>query len=102
MNLSRASALAVTKRPFASTACTWITRLARSTPTRTISPRVTSLMGLPLFRFRLKVETQSWRFATVDERWEVPSYSIEGDVQHLASPAVARPSCQTLAAGEPQ
>jgi hypothetical protein len=35
-------------------------------------------MGLPLFSFRLMIETQSWRFGTVPGRWEVPSYSIEG------------------------
>ena len=47
MNLSRANALHVTTWPCASIAYTWITRLARSTPTRTIIPRVTSLMDFP-------------------------------------------------------
>ena len=38
---------AVTRRPVASTACTWMTFLARSTPTRAIAARVISPMGFP-------------------------------------------------------
>src|SRR5678815_1698984 len=52
MNLSLASARPVTSWPAASTACTWITRLARSTPTRTTtlphSPRVICSTDFPL------------------------------------------------------
>ena len=51
--------------------------MAKSTPTRAIKARVISLMGLPLFRFRLKTQTQSWCLDTVTEKWEVPSYSVE-------------------------
>ena len=48
MNLARATGLAVSTRFAASTPCTWITRLARSTPTRTAPSRITLSMGLPL------------------------------------------------------
>ena len=43
----RAIGLAITTRPARSTACTWNTRLDRSTPTRAASPRVTSAMTSP-------------------------------------------------------
>jgi hypothetical protein len=77
MNCSRLNERDTTRRPTASTACTWITRLARSTPTRAISTRVISLMDFPFLSFRLMDATQSWCFDTVTGRWEVPSYSIE-------------------------
>jgi len=40
MKPSRGNAFVTTTRPAASTAWTWITRLARSTPTRAMRPRV--------------------------------------------------------------
>src|SRR4051812_24527181 len=52
MNLSLANARLASTRPPASAACTWITRLARSTPTRTTtrphSPRVVCSTDFPL------------------------------------------------------
>jgi len=56
-NCSRRSARQVKTRPAASTACTWITRLARSTPTRTASPRVICSTDFPFPRFRLMTHT---------------------------------------------
>jgi len=46
-NCSRLSERVTMRRPAASTAWTWITRLARSTPTRAIKARVISLMDFP-------------------------------------------------------
>ena len=47
-NLSRASARLVITRSAPSTACTWITRLARSDPTRTAPSRITLSTDFPL------------------------------------------------------
>src|SRR6476659_2365875 len=73
MNLSLASARPRTSWPAASTACTWITRLARSTPTRTttrpLSPRVICSTDFPLQWLEIDdfEHHQSWRFDAVAE-----------------------------------
>src|SRR5678815_3065589 len=73
MNLSLASARPVISRPEASTACTWITRLARSTPTRTTtpphSPRVICSTDFPLQWLEIDdfEHHQSWRYDAVAE-----------------------------------
>ena len=106
-NLSRASARAAPTRPFASTPCTWITRLARSTPTRTASaravvvvsrceaPRVICFMNFPFHKLEIDdfEHHQSWRFVAVAGMWEVPSHS-QADSQR-ATPFACR-LCQTL------
>ena len=101
-NLSRAKARLVSTRPARSTACTWITRLARSTPTRTASrrdsPRVICSTGFPLQWLEIDdfAHHQSWRTVAVARRWEVPSHSHRADVPRAASRPLPRRSCRTL------
>ena len=77
MNRARGKARLVSTCPVASTACTWITRLARSTPTRTASSRITLSTDFPLQWLQIDdfEHHQSWRLDAVARRWEVPSHS---------------------------
>src|SRR6187551_592976 len=101
MNLSLASARPVISRPEASTACTWITRLARSTPTRTTtpphSPRVICSTDFPLQWLEIDdfEHHQSWRFDAVAEGGK--SLRIHRtDILRHASLAYRRRSCRTV------
>src|SRR5678816_2513345 len=103
MNLSLASARPVISRPEASTACTWITRLARSTPTRTTtpphSPRVICSTDFPLQWLEIDdfEHHQSWRYDAVAEGGK--SLRIHrADVLRQASLACGHRSCQTTRA----
>src|SRR5437868_5994739 len=53
------------------TACTWITRLARSTPTRTACPRVIFCTDFPFHWLQIDdfEHHQAWRFVAVARRW---------------------------------
>src|SRR5580765_8530669 len=97
MNLARAKARLVSTRPVASTACTWITRLARSTPTRAAPSRITLSTDFPLHWLQIDdSHHQSWRFDAVARRWEVPLHSHRADILRQAGLACGRRSCQTL------
>src|SRR4051812_1261661 len=87
MNRARANARLLSTWPAASTACTWITRLARSTPTRTAPSRITLSTDSPLHRLQIDdfEHHQSWRFDAVARRWEVPSHSHRADVLRQAA-----------------
>src|SRR5882672_5473199 len=80
MNLVRGSARRHTTRSAASTACTWITRFARSTPTRVICST-----DFPFPRFQIDdfEHHQSWRLDAVARNVGSPSHSARADLQRL-------------------
>lgn len=64
-------------------ACTWITRLARSTPTRVISSRDFHFTWLQIDDFE---HHQSWLIDAVFPKVRSPVVFVRADSQRLASP----------------
>src|SRR5882672_8057258 len=89
MNLVRGSARRHTTRSAASTACTWITRFARSTPTRVICST-----DFPFPRFQIDdfEHHQSWRLDAVARNVGSPSHSARADL-HRHGPSKLPGSC---------